>query len=438
MKNFIGRDTELEYLESEYSKKQFHNIILYGRRRVGKTTLCTQFLKNKPGTYFLSQKTENQAQKLTDKFCKENNIFPEKTPTFEESFRYITNTLKGKQYIIIIDEFPYLVENDDTIPSQFQFIIDEILKESNIFLILLGSSISIIENEILAYKSPLYGRRTGQIKLKPLNMKDYIKYFPHKNMTEIVELYGVYDAIPAYLQVVDKEKDIFDNITETILKKERFLYEEPEFLLRQELREPKNYLEILKAISAGKSKLSDISDEVHIPTNILTKYINSLLTLELIKKEFPVGEKELRRHSIYEFKDNFLRFYFTFIYPNKTLIEEGKIDVVKSSIKKGLPTYLGKVFEDICKIYITQTGEYQKIGRYWNKETEIDIIGIHEKKTDIFECKYQIVNYTQELNKLKAKKVPFTNPNYFIIAKEFSGKEKGISLQDIYTSFKKS
>lgn len=434
---FVGRKEELKYLKEEYRGESFKNVIIYGRRRIGKTTLCTEFAQDRPSTYFLSQKTPNQAQKLADKFAKENNIYPKKTETFEEAFEFIKNSIK-ERYIIILDEFPYLIEEDRTIPSQFQYIIDEILKDSKIFLIILGSSIAMMENEVLSHKSPLFGRRTGQIKLQQLKIEELVEFFPNKTMEQIIEIYGVFDSIPAYLKKIDSSKNIYENIKQNLLIKESYLFEEPEFLLKQELREPKKYTEILRAIANGKTRLSEIANETQIPANILTKYISSLITLEIIHKKIPITEKELSRNTLYDFKDNFLRFYYRFIYNNISAIEERRSEQILDEIKNEFSTYLGKIFEDVCQKFLLKSKSFEKVGTYWKKNIEIDLVGINKNKITLIECKYRSVNYNEILKKLKNKEVPFKNPDYLIIAKKFTSKDKGISLGDMSKSFKEN
>ncbi len=426
---FVGRSHELAFLEEKYSEDTTQVIVIYGRHRVGKTTLATEFLKGKEGVYFLAQKNSFQPQRLTDKFAKEHNIFPKRTETFEETFSFINENIDGR-FIIILDEFPYLVEEDSSVPSQFQYIIDEILSP-NIFLILQGSSIAMMEDEVLAYKSPLYGRRTGQIKLAPFSFHELIEFFPKKSMEELIEIYGVFDTIPAYLKLVDKSKNIFQNITENLLEKESFLFEEAEFLLRQELREPKKYQEILRAISNGKKRLSHIADEAGILPNVLTKYLESLLTLGIIKKVYPLSEKELRRNTIYDFNDNYLRFYFHFIYPNRTLIEERREKELLHMIKKGFPSYMGPVFEEACRAYLRKF--YNRVGPYWNKDIEIDAIALNGK-TAVVECKYKEVDADRIRSRMKEKKTPFKPDQYLVMAKGFTSGE-GIDLTQMYKAF---
>jgi uncharacterized protein len=443
-KRFIGRKKDLKSLEYFDKKKGFKLIIIYGRRRVGKTSLCLKFLEDREGTYVLSQKEkiENQAQNLVDKFAKQKNIFPQKVKNFKEAFMFIKEIQKKKKHIIIIDEFSYLIEEDKRIVSEFQYIVDEILKNTNLYLILLGSSISIMENEILSYKSPLYGRRTGQLKINPFEIEELIEFFPKKSFDEIIQIYGVFDSIPAYLQKVNEKENIFQNIKKYILSKQEFLFEEVDFLLNYELREPKKYKLILDAISKGKNRLSKISDETKISVNVLTNYLQTLIDLHIIKKEYPINEnKAVSRNSIYCFCDNFFKFYFKFVNPNLELIEMGKIDLIMSQIKKEFNIYLSFIFEDVCKDAVRKKFNYKKVGRFWKKDLEIDVLGIGDKEEYLFgECKYkENQDFDRLKNKLKEKtRIKFKGDKKFLIfAKSFTKKnESCLDLKDLENVFK--
>lgn len=428
----------MKFLKETSNRNGFQNIIMYGRRRVGKTAICLEFLKQKTGTYFLVQKSGNQAQELTNKFAKENNIFPEETNTFKETFRFIHKNVKGR-YVIAIDEFPYLIQEDTSIPSQFQSIIDEELQDSPIMLLLLGSSVSIIEDEVLAHKSPLYGRRTGQMKIQPFTIREIAQLFPKKSQEELIEIYGTLDGIPAYLKQFEPKKTTLENIQQHILEKEHYLFEEADFLLNQELREPKKYKAILYAISNGKNRMSEIAKETGIAQTVIPKYLDTLLTLEIITRKTSINEKDVSRNTIYDFNDNFFRFYFRFVYPNIMLLEERKIKTVIKEIKQEFQTYLGMIFEEVCRQYLRKSGEYTRVGSYWSKGVEIDVIGTNKEKTFIAECKYKDdVDYENEMKRLQGKKHPFEkNVSYEIFAKSFKQKNKGIDLNTIYKGFLK-
>jgi len=245
---FINRNEELEFLEERYRRKNFEFFVIYGRRRVGKTELIKNFLKDKKNIYFLSDKsgTERNVERFKKKIAEYFNEPVIATNDIEEVFSYFVERIDEK-VVIVFDEFSYLLEKDDAISSIFQVICDELLKGKNIFLILCGSSISMMESEALSSKSPLYGRKTGHIKLIPIRFRYFKDFFPNNKIEKNIEFYAILDGIPFYLEKFSDKKSVFENIKEQILDKKGGLYEEVEFLLKEELREPdiRQYLQQL-------------------------------------------------------------------------------------------------------------------------------------------------------------------------------------------------
>ncbi|MEM2584636.1 MAG: ATP-binding protein, partial [Thermoproteota archaeon] len=208
MNRFINRKQELEFLEEKFSDKR-QLIIIYGRRRVGKTELIKQFCKNKDHLYFLADRRGSllNAERFANIAAEHFGDVPPKARSFDDVFTYIAKRLDERKIVIVIDEFSYLVEKDDSIPSVFQLIWDEILKDKNIMLILCGSLVSMMES-ILSYRSPLYGRRTGQWKLSPLRFNQAKKFFSNYSIEQKVEAYSILGGIPFYLNTFDDKKDI--------------------------------------------------------------------------------------------------------------------------------------------------------------------------------------------------------------------------------------
>ena len=228
---FVNREKELKFLADKYRSKGFDFIVIYGRRRVGKTELVKQFIKDKRNIYFLADKrgTEFNINRFKEKISELLDEPRVELETFEEVFSHLLKKIGGERLIICIDEFSYLIEKDDSIPSVFQLIIDEILNKSNIMLILLGSSVSLMESGVLSSKSPLYGRRTGQFKIEPLSFANVLEFFPNRELSENAVIYAVFGGIPFYLNKVDS-KSVLENIKSLILKKGEILYEEIDFL----------------------------------------------------------------------------------------------------------------------------------------------------------------------------------------------------------------
>ncbi|MFA4700454.1 ATP-binding protein [Pyrococcus kukulkanii] len=430
---FIDREFELEELEKRYKERRAHLILIYGRRRIGKTELVKQFIKDKKSFYFLARKEpmELEISRLIKSFNRKFNVFIE-AESLENFFEELK---KFGKIVVVIDEFPYWVEEDKSIPSLFHYIWDEILKDSEVMLILLGSSISTMES-LLSYKNPLYGRRTAQMKLSPLSFFHLREAFPKYSWEDLVKVYGVIDGIPAYLQYFDDSLPVEENIERNFYNKVSILYEDAERLLKDELREPVTYLNILKAINDGKTKLTEIANEVKVAVTNLPKYLKVLETLDIIYKEFPVTVREKRRFGIYRVKDFYYRFWLRFVYPYKDDIEIGAITF--SDIQEDFNKYLGEVFERVCREFLIRINgrklpfRFTKIGRWWDKEKEIDIVAINSLTGDsaFFEIRWKALNYRGTMKILKeliekSERVNVKGKKFYgIIGKEIKGKEK--------------
>jgi len=399
---FVDRDGELRFLESKYYEKGFGFIVVYGRRRVGKTELLRQFFEDKPHIYFLARKTTEEdnldsfRRRVADFF--HDSSIAEAKVGWDFLFKYIGEHAKGK-VVVVIDEFPYLIETCKGITSILQSAIDEYLRNREVFLILCGSSIGMMENEVLGYRSPLYGRRTGQWRLKPLNFRHLRLFFPRLSFEGLVEFYAVLGGIPLYLNLFSDEESVFDNIKEKVLRKGELLYEEVEFLLREELREPRYYMLILRAISSGRSKFGDISTATGLRKEKLTSYLSTLQDLDIVERRVPVTENPLKsRRGLYRIKDNFINFWFRYVYPNRSDLEEGRVEEVLERIREDFNSYIGRfVFEEVCRqilIDLNAAGmlpfPFRRIGGWWYRDEEIDLIALDNKGNALFvECKWR-------------------------------------------------
>lgn len=435
---FTDRETELRLLEEKYSSNRSEFIVIYGRRRVGKTELIKQFIKNKPHFYFLAKKKNlvEELDRFRLKFSKEHNIFIDTVKDWDDLFEKILKNYDQKP-VIIMDEFPYWVEKDDSILSDFQHLWDETIKDKNCFIILCGSYVSVMENDVLGYTSPLYGRRTGQIELNKLEFRDFCNFFPKWSTEEKIKAYGALDGIPFYIKEFEQNKNFFENVQNTFWKSGSVLNKEVEFLLSQELREVEVYLSILRSIFEGATKLNEIATKSNVHITNINKYLKVLLSLRFIKKEIPVlATKPKGKNYTYKLADMFLSFWLSYVYPNKDSIEIGELDHIKENFEHDYNLELGFIFEEVSK----QTLRYMdlpfspaKIGRWWYQDTEIDIICLDKKEENAFfiECKWSELNELNLLNiieqlKEKSKFVKCkSKSNYFgVIAKKIQGKER--------------
>ena len=396
---FINRENELKTLENEYKKKGSSFVIIYGRRRTGKTTLIQEFIKTKPHIYFLA---DLQNEKLQIERLK--NIIAE---TFKKDFLksieindwqsvfniILENFTDQSKLIIAIDEFQYLAKINKANPSIFQNIWDNILKNKNIMLILCGSITSLMYKFTLNYSSPLYGRRTAQIKLQSMNFFEFKKFFKIKDNDRLLQFYSIAGGIPKYIEFLDENLNVFENIKEKILNKNSFLYEEPKFILKDEIKEPVTYFSILQVISLGEYKIGKIASKLGIDTKNLTSFMEKLIDLEIIERIIPVTEEKPHKSKkgLYFIKDNFFNFWFRFVFPYQSYIEAGNVDFVIDKIKQDFSQYVSFVFEKVCLDYIKNINlpfQVQKYGKWWDKNEEIDIIVIGENEILFGECKY--------------------------------------------------
>ena len=402
---FIGREKELNALEKLYISNKFEFVVIYGRRRVGKTALINKFLDDKKAIYFMG--VESNTKQNLENFSKsiieyDSGIETETSfLSFQAALEYVFKLSQKERLILTIDEFPYVARSSKSLSSTLQLLIDKYKDSSKLMLILCGSSISYMEDHVLAYKAPLYGRRTAQMKIMPFDFEETCHYFKKFSNEEKALIYGIVGGTPQYLIQMDDTLSVEDNIKNTFLNPISFLYEEPINLLKQEVRERAIYTGSITAIAKGASRMSEISNQINENTNVCSAYIKTLMNLGIIQKETPYGEKASHK-AIYSIEDNMFRFWYRFVLENNSIIARGATDLVYKRIEPKLSDYMGKIFEDICKQYLWKQlltnkcpVEFTSLGRWWGNDpiekcqTEIDIMGEQDKNTALFaECKW--------------------------------------------------
>jgi len=387
---FYNRKNELKALNQWWKEDNSHLIVVYGKRRVGKTALCLEFAKDKSHFYYLCERIDPKLQlkKISREialFFKDDFISSVGFDDWEQLFQYIAS--KKKKFVFIIDEFPYLAESEPGISSIFQKGWDLYLSKSPVFLILNGSSIGMMEKYVLDYKAPLYGRRTGQIFVEPFKYHDFNEMFPDLSFEKKLLIYSMVGGTITYIKPFISCKNIWDIVEEKILTKESFLYEEIEFLLREELREPRNYFSILQSMSLGKRKLSEIINDTGMDKSSISSYISILSNLHIVKKEIPITEKipEKSKKGLYSISDNYFNFWFKYLFRNKSLLESGKVKVVLELIKASIHELLSKNYELVAReiIDLNFAKDYQVTGMWRDKEKEIDLVALENTKKNI-------------------------------------------------------
>jgi hypothetical protein len=389
---FINREKELAFLEGKWKEQRAQLIVLWGKRRIGKTELVKQFIKDKSHVYFLSESTSELEQLkrfsfAIGQFFKESLLETRGFGEWEESFRYVKE--KNERFVLVIDEFPYLIQSNPAIPSLFQKAWDEYWSKSNIYLILLGSSMAMMETEVLGYRSPLYGRRTGQWKIDPMTFESAGRFRQRKDFDDRLLHFSVAGGVPAYWALFSQEKDFIKNLREHVLRKGQMLYDEVEFILREELREPRYYFSLLQAIAQGKQKLSEIVNATGISQPMANKYLGVLSDLKIVVREIPVTEERAlkSKKGLYWITDEFFKFWFRFIYPKRAEIEMDRIENVLAHIKKEMPQYLSPIYEKVAIEtvwkYMDKFFPFTAVGRWWDKNEEMDIVGINKDLNSI-------------------------------------------------------
>ncbi len=415
---FIGREKELQFLNDSYESDHAELIVLYGRRRVGKTELITEFCKGKPNIFYSSKETTDQSQlgafsRALISHNKDLFKFVEAFNDWETAFSAMGDIPADQKLVVVIDEFPYMVKSNKSIPSVLQNLWDHLLKDKNIMLILSGSSMSFIEKELLGYKNPLYGRTTGIYKLEPLPYTDAIKFFPDYSDEDKLLAYAILGGIPHYLKQFNPKKSLEENIKFSILRKGCTLYNEVEFLLHEELREPSTYNTIIEAVALGNTEYNAILTKTQIEQRTLSVYLKNLTELGIIEKEFPAlsssKEKSSKSKGLYQLTDNFFRFWYSYAYENLSFLEINDTDAVWESIEENLHDFASKPFENVCIGYMYEQNKRRTlpfrastIARWWGKVTrtvdgkkqttseEIDILVTdkNESKFILAECKF--------------------------------------------------
>ena len=440
---FVGRHQELEQLNQAYQENNFQFTVIYGRRRIGKTSLINEFLKDKKAIYYvaLEENAEDNLKRFSDAISILKNTDQggkEKFANFEECFKEITRLAQEQRVILVIDEFPYLAKAYPTISSMLQSYIDHEFKETNLFLILCGSSMSFMERQVLGYQSPLYGRRTLALKLEPFKLSEAHEMLPKLSKEDAFIINTVCGGVPQYLSYMSDSMSVADNIKKNFLTKSGRLFDEPNNLLQQELRDPTNYNSIINAIASGASKHSKIAQSAHLQTGPLTTYLNNLIDLGIVEKKLPVTEQKKSRSKniVYHICDGMFRFWYTFVGKQTDLIERGLTDLAWVKVQKGLSDFMEPEFEKYSQDFMWSQDMNEKIvpnpfihlGNWWgtdkrtHQQVELDIVGFSDDERDGYfgECKWKNEPIPRSvLEKLIANSEIFKYPikHYYLFSK---------------------
>ncbi|MDO9537236.1 MAG: ATP-binding protein [Thermoplasmata archaeon] len=429
---FVDREMEFGILNA-FLMKQRGIFVLWGRRRVGKSRLLTEFAKEKESVYLLATKETEKAilRNFSEELGRHYNdpaLQGASFDSFRDMLRYLDKRRQNKPFLLILDEFPYLCDANKSIPSVLQAEWDQ-HHLGDMHIILSGSTVSSMESEVLAVKSPLYGRRAGQYKLQPLGPIEAKGFFPLMGWEDYFRLYTVVGGTPEYLLRMDPKKTLRDNIVKNIAAPGSMLLDEPELLLKTEVREPRTYFSLMKALSHGRATPNEIATWVGIPRTSVLGYMEMLEKLDLVHRRLPITESDNSRRGRYRIKDNFFRFYFRFIFPNLQQIRQGLNTGLVDSLDRDFNSFMGQSFETVVEstlIAMARADQFRftQLGPWWDGKDEIDLVALNGHEVTFVECKWSDLDAREGARilsdlKEKAKKVKFGGPGRkerFIIA----------------------
>ena len=422
---FVGREHELATLDALYGSDAFEMLVLYGRRRVGKTALVEEFCRGKNVLSFTAQMQADR-DNLFDFSRAVAACFglPESTPAFSswtDALAFVADQAHGERLVMVIDEFPYACKSNSALPSAFQVAIDKHFKASNIFMILCGSDQGFMEDEVLSEKSPLYGRRTAQIKLRPFDYFDAARMMPDCPPEEKLSYYASLGGTPYYLEGIKADKSYVENMIDLFFSPSGRIFDEPGMFMRQELREPMVFNSVMRAISNGANKQGEIANAVGISQGSMGFYLKSLISLGLVEKVVPFGESERSRKGVYRICDPAFLFWYRFVAPYVSAVERGLGGSVGRRLLESDRTseYEGHLFERVCTEWLVRRGrdgklpiEMTSIGSWWGTDpavrqtVDIDVVAADDidKKLLVGECKWRNeINETAVLDTLRGR-----------------------------------
>jgi len=413
----FGRKKELAELENIYNSSSFEFVAVYGRRRVGKSALIGHFAKDKRTVFFTAIEADGKRNLMlfSQAVLKCAGVLAEASfENWESAFEYVKN-MANKRLILVIDEYPYLAQAEKSMSSILQKYCDIAFKNTRLMIILCGSSMSFMENQVLGYKSPLYGRRTAQMKIEPLDYLDSAKFVPKYSLEHKAIVFGLSGGIPKYLELFDDSIPLRKNIIRNFFSTSGYLYEEPSNLLKQELREPQKYNSIIEAIATGASKLNDIATKTGLESSTASVYISSLISLGIVNKEGAITEEANKRKTLYSLADTMFLFWYRHVFGNQFSVISGNAEsFYDMEINSGLQQFMGYIFEKICREYLkiqnslnklpfplTQIGWWRGTNQQTKSEAEIDIVGINKKQNSVLLCECKFRNAKTDLAVLK-------------------------------------
>ena len=426
---FLNRERELGYLDSRYRRPGAEIAVIYGRRRVGKSALAFEWSKDKRRVFFFAQRLDSAT--LLRQFSRELALVDKSDtsappvlsqveglstsvpadfsyPDWESAFRAMGDLARESRLVVVIDEYPYLVEMVPGISTVLQKVWDLALQHTNLFLILTGSLLSVIRRHLLETEAPLYRRHTWPFELRPLPVNDLRAFFPRRSPAELVDTFAVLGGMPHYLISVNRDASLLQNIEQDILSPAGSLFDEPRLQLHEELRgDIESYMRLLGAIARGAHQRRDIATTSGLgDANKVGWHLGTLVELGLVEHRQPVGRvSKPRRWGTYHLRDPFFRFWHRWVLPRRNYLEigQGQRETL-DQIRRNMPYIVAPVWEEIARSHLysaTARGEIpmqiEELGSWWSRDTQIDVVAVNRAKRRVIfgEAKWQRATVTQ-------------------------------------------
>ncbi len=390
MEDFVDRTAELNQLTDCYNSESAEFVVLYGRRRLGKSELVRQSITDRDDAVYY-QAVESTAENQREQFAETAAAQFPSVANIRRDWEALLEALGEQDAVVVIDEFPFLIEEDDSLPSRLQRVWDLTLQDTETTLVLIGSSISVMEEKVLAGSAPLYGRRTATIDLKPLSVADACQFVPSYDPETAVTAWSIYGGTPYYLQTIDPEQPLEDNVQESILSERGLLYSEPEFLLRTELRQPNTYFSILRALAHGRRTPNEIAGMAGLESGSLSTYLQKLRRLRLVERHIPVTESPTAsKRGRYRIAAPLFRFWFRFVYGQQDQLRMQGADAYETLVAPELADYVSPLFERLCQRALPRliSREFREVGQWWFRDHELDVLGLSDEGLVAGECKF--------------------------------------------------
>ena len=464
---FVGRERELKALKDVYDKNGFGMTVIYGRRRVGKSTLIKEFVKEKKVIFYTA--TRIGAERNLELFSKQvlDVLDPAMSSaafsSLESVFDIITNKLPDDQKtVLVIDELPYWAEKDEALLSVLQKYIDTRWNSKNMMIILCGSALSFMEKKVLSEKSPIFGRRDSQMKLEAFNYRDSALFVPKYSAEDKAICYGVTGGIAKYLSLFDPGKSLDENIIRLFFNADGYLFDETRNLLVQEFSDVTLVNNIIEQVASGENALNNIAAKVHEKDTTVLYSLEKLIDVGLVEKRKCITEENNKKKTQYVLRDHMLKFWYHFIPKAVSVIEMGQGEMYyKRVVKPQMHSYMGSVFEEMCRYYtlekgiqgaygsvLTQTGTWWGVeqiidedGKRYSQSSDIDVVGISsiDKTAVIGECKFKNEKIDKEIYETLLRRSKLLSGNYHVICFllfSLSGFTKWFDKEDIQNTIK--